>query len=387
MKVLYYTSPAFLDIAIEVINVLKNHVELHVLIEITPESKTKNILAIKNLPETRSIVGISELVEKENYEHLEPYFNGCASANFIVHTHKSGTSLSTIKKLYKTWKYVKAIRPDIIHLESMSLRSLGLVPFLFSKKKIFITIHDVLLHSNKRDWKISLPRLIYLKIPYKKSYFFYSEFSKNQFEQYYKNDRHPKYAIRMYPYTFYQMYVKEPFPSKKHILFFGQISQYKGIDILIQAMPSVLEIYPDELLVIAGRSNGDSILKNNEILEKFNSRITVLNKYIPNQELVNLILESKFVVCPYLDATQSGVLMTSYALKIPVVATSVGAFPEYIEQNVTGLLVPVNDPAKLADAIKSALKDDFYKTMEVNISNKNNLWTNNKDGILNAYLS
>jgi glycosyltransferase involved in cell wall biosynthesis len=268
----------------------------------------------------------------------------------------------------------------------MSLRSLGLVPFLFSKIKIFITIHDVIPHSSKRDWKISLPRLMYLKIPYRKTYFFYSEFSKKQFEQYYKNDKHPKFVKRMYPYTFYKKYVKEQIPDKKHILFFGQVSRYKGIETLLQAMPSVLQIFPDESLVIAGRSNDDTIL-NEEILEKFKNRITVLNRYIPNEELVNLIQESKFVVCPYLDATQSGVLMTSYALDIPVVATNVGAFPEYIEQNVTGLLVPVNDPVKLADAIKFALRNNFYETMGENISNRNNLWTNNKDVILSAYLS
>jgi glycosyltransferase involved in cell wall biosynthesis len=343
MKVIYYTSTAFMDIALEVINILKKYVELHVLIEITPGSKIKNILEVRNLPENQSIIGIAEIMDKENYTYLEQYFEGCASANFIVHTHQSGSSLSTLKTSYKTWKYIRGIHPDIIHLEAMSLRSLGLVPFLFSKIKIFITIHDVIPHSSKRDWKISLPRLMYLKIPYRKTYFFYSEFSKNQFEQYYKNDKHPKFVKRMYPYTFYKKYVKEQIPDKKHILFFGQVSRYKGIETLLQAMPSVLQIFPDESLVIAGRSNDDTIL-NEEILEKFKNRITVLNRYIPNEELVNLIQESKFVVCPYLDATQSGVLMTSYALDIPVVATNVGAFPEYIEQNVTGLLVPVNDP-------------------------------------------
>ena len=385
---MYYTSPAFLDIAIEVINVLKRHVDLHVLIEITPRSKISNIIKVDNLPASQSIIGISELVKKENYKYLESYFDGCASANFIVHTHESGSSFSTIKISYIVWKYIKRIRPDIIHIEAMSLRSLGLVPFLFSRKKIFITIHDVIPHSSKRDWKISLPRLLYLKIPYSKSYFFYSKFSKIQFEELYKKVKYRKYLLKMYPYSYYRGYIKKGIFQKKHILLFGSLSAYKGIDILLCAMPSVFEEFPNEFLVIAGHSKDDSIF-NKEILEKFKNQITVLNRYIPNEELVTLIQESKFVICPYLDATQSGVLMTSYAINTPVIATNIGAFPEYIEQNVTGMLVPVNDPVKLADAIKLALQNNFYETMEESISNKNkkNMWTNNKDIILNAYLS
>jgi glycosyltransferase involved in cell wall biosynthesis len=388
MIVLYYTSPAFLDIAIEVINILKRSVDLHVLIEITPGSKVSNILEVDNLPNTQSIISISELIKKEKYKYLEPYFEGCASANFIVHTHESGASFSTINISYKVWKYIKGIRPDIIHLETMSLRSLGLVPFLFSSKKIFITIHDVIPHSSKRDWKISLPRLLYLNIPYSKSYFFYSKFSKIQFEERYKKAKYRKYLLKMYPYSYYRGYIKKEISYKKHILLFGSLSPYKGIDVLLRAMPSVFEKFPDEYLVIAGRSNDDNIL-NGKILEKFKTQITVLNRYIPNEELVTLVQESKFVVCPYLDATQSGVLMTSYALNTPVIATSIGAFPEYIEQNVTGMLVPVNDPAKLAEAIKLALQNNFYETMEESILNKNkkNMWTNNVDIILNAYLS
>jgi glycosyltransferase involved in cell wall biosynthesis len=192
----------------------------------------------------------------------------------------------------------------------------------------------------------------------------------------------------MYPYTFYKKYAKDGILNNKHILFFGSVSQYKGIEDLLRAMPLVLEKFPNESLIIAGRSKDDNIL-NGEIFKKFKNQITVINRYIPNKELVTLVQESKFVVCPYLDATQSGVLMTSYALNTPVVATSVGAFPEYIEQNITGMLVPVNDPAKLADTIKLALQNNFYETMAENISTKNkiNMWTNNKDIILNAYLS
>jgi glycosyltransferase involved in cell wall biosynthesis len=386
MTVLYYTSTPFLDIAIEKINILKKDVDLHVLIELTPGSAFR--IGINKVPDNQTIISSSELLSEENYKYLKPYFDGCASTNFIVHTSDTGFSLSTIKVSFIAWRYVTKIQPDIIQLEALTLRSLGLLPFLFSSKKIFLTIHDSILHSGEESWKISLPRFLYLRIPYSKSYFFYSNFSKNQFEQYYKKDKHPKFVLRMYPYTFYKKHAKEEIPNKKHILFFGRLSHYKGIDVLLNAMPLVFKEFPNETLIIAGSSeNGYNLDK--VIIEKYKSRIIILNRYIPNKELVTLIQESKFVVCPYLDATQSGVLMTSYALNTPVVATNVGAFIEYIEQNVTGILIPANNPSKLADAIKLALQNNFYKTMEESISKKNktNMWINNKDIILDAYLS
>jgi glycosyltransferase involved in cell wall biosynthesis len=171
-------------------------------------------------------------------------------------------------------------------------------------------------------------------------------------------------------------------------LFFGAISQYKGVDILLKAMPLVFKEFPSETLIIADRMK-EGLNLDQDIINKYKSQIVILDRYIPNEELFALIQESKFVVCPYLDATQSGVLMTAFALNKPVIATNVGAFPEYIEHNITGMLVPVSDPDKLANAIMSALYNDFYKTLENNIrtNNSSNLWALNKPLILKAYLS
>jgi glycosyltransferase involved in cell wall biosynthesis len=385
MRILFYTSTPFLDIAIEMINILKKVVDLHVLIEVTPANAKR--ADINKLPDNQTIINCSEIINKESYKYLEPYFRDCASANFVVHTSETGFSFATIKVLFKTWQYIKRIKPDIIHLEAISLRSLGLFPFVFSGKKFYITLHDSIPHSGENNWKMFLPRLLYLKTPYSRNYFFYSLFSQIQFEQFYKNDKHPKYIMRMHPYSFYKKYIKDP-KNKKHILFFGSHSPYKGINILLKAMPSVLEGFPDDFLIIAGQRKQGYILYE-DIIEQYKDRIIILDRYIPNDELVSLIQESKFVVCPYLDATQSGVLMTAYALETPVIASNVGAFQEYIDHNITGMLVPVSDPDKLSQAIKIALTDNFYEVMGENVRKKNrsDLWSKNTAVLLNAYSS
>ena len=61
--------------------------------------------------------------------------------------------------------------------------------------------------------------------------------------------------------------------------------------------------------------------------------------------------QCKYVVCPYTDATQSGVVMTAFAFGKPVIATRVGGLEEVVSHERTGLLVPPGDARALADAM------------------------------------
>jgi glycosyltransferase involved in cell wall biosynthesis len=176
--------------------------------------------------------------------------------------------------------------------------------------------------------------------------------------------------------------------QKKNILFFGRLSPYKGIDDLLKAMPEVFREFPDEQLIIAGkRYYGFDI--DDDMLNKYKGNITLIEKHIPNDELAALIKQAKFIVCPYKDATQSGVLMTAFGLNTPVIATNVGSFPEFIKHNVNGLLVPPNDPEKLAEGIRFALRHEHYKTLAQNISKltEDDMWNRNTEILLHAYAS
>mgnify|MGYP002682685571 CR=1 FL=1 len=61
-----------------------------------------------------------------------------------------------------------------------------------------------------------------------------------------------------------------------------------------------------------------------------------------------LLARSSVILLPYLEATQSGVIPLAYGAERPVVATSVGAIPEIVENGRTGLLVPPGDASALA---------------------------------------
>lgn len=389
MTVVYYMQVSFLDVSIELINVLKKHVQLHVLIELTPHGRNLTILEIEKFPEKKTLVTPEEVLTKRCYEQLKPYFNGVASVHFVMHSHRTGFSYSTLQASFDTWKYIRQFKPDILHFETFGLRTIGMLFYLKAFRNVCITIHDPVPHTGEGSWKVTLPRTFMFGVPVKKKYLFYSQFAKQQFEEHYKKNKQQKAVLQMSPYGYLKNMVKpEEEVRKKHILFFGRLSPYKGIDDLLNAMPAVFAEFPGEQLVIAGKSI-DGFEIDNDIVSRYRANITILDKHVPNEELAELIQEAKFIVCPYKDATQSGVLMTAYGLNTPVIATNVGSFPEFIRENVNGLLVPPGDPEQLAAGICFALRNDHYKQLAQNVSclQAEDMWSRNTEILLAAYAS
>jgi len=158
-------------------------------------------------------------------------------------------------------------------------------------------------------------------------------------------------------YHIYKEWISEPVvQDEKTILFFGRISQYKGIDILYRAMPKIAEKIPGVRFIIAGKKHPGYSMPELPLL-KGNAKVEVIEEYILNHQLAKMFEEATVVVCPYIDATQSGVILTSYAFRRPVVATNTGGLPDYVKKEITGLLIDPNDHDQLADALIKILKN------------------------------
>ncbi|MDE7139819.1 MAG: glycosyltransferase family 4 protein, partial [Treponemataceae bacterium] len=134
----------------------------------------------------------------------------------------------------------------------------------------------------------------------------------------------------------------------KKILFFGRLHEYKGISVLLDAMPIVKEKDSDIVLNIVG--NGIISNSDNEKIKKLGSSCNVKNKYIPNEEIYKYFEDVDFVVVPYIEASQSGVVMLAYAFGKPVIATDIGGLPEQVFED-TGIIIQPNDRIALANSI------------------------------------
>jgi glycosyltransferase involved in cell wall biosynthesis len=388
MTVVYYTSTFFLDLSLDIIKVLKEKFDLHVFIEVTSSSKNSTVADIKEFPSGKLLATPAEVLSEESLKELTPFFEGTVSTHFVIHKHQTGFSWSTLQASLAVQRFIKPFKPEIIHFEGYTLRTVGMLPFLFSVKKVFLAIHDPVPHTGEGSWKISLPNFLFFKLPFKKYFIFYSDFARNLFIENHKDISAPKLLIKMRPYSYFKMQAESVTPSEKHILFFGRISPYKGVDVLLKAMPAVFDEFPDEKLIIAGKSTNGYVL-DDDLPGKYKGNVQVINRYITNNELTDLIRSAKFVVCPYLDATQSGVLMTAFALNTPVITTTVGSFPEFVTNNFNGLLVSPACPALLSEKVSLALKNCFYRQMKTNVELSNTLssWEESMAAVLFQYTS
>ena len=140
------------------------------------------------------------------------------------------------------------------------------------------------------------------------------------------------------------------------VLFFGRLSAYKGLEILYKAAPQVAEHIAAVHFVVAGRPVGGYQVPEPPKLPN-GGRVEVIGEYISNARLAELFQQTAVVVCPYIEATQSAVVLTAFAFNRPVIATRVGGLPEYVEDGVTGTLVPPGDALALAEAIIRSLTD------------------------------
>jgi glycosyltransferase involved in cell wall biosynthesis len=152
--------------------------------------------------------------------------------------------------------------------------------------------------------------------------------------------------------------------TKKVILYFGYIRQYKGLTILIKAM----EHLPDILLLVVGEFYDDKS-KYVELIHQLNleSRIRVVDGYVPNEQVPAYFSAADAVILPYLSATQSGIAQIAYNFDKPVIASNVGGLAEVILDDKTGFVIPPNDSNKLAEAISKFYHQNREKEFSENV--------------------
>ena len=138
----------------------------------------------------------------------------------------------------------------------------------------------------------------------------------------------------------------QPRPKPPILLFFGRITAYKGLDVLLQAFQQIHQ-QQEARLVIAG----DGDIRPYLPLLKGTPDVELINRWIADDEISALFQRASLVILPYTSASQSGVIPIAAAFRLPVIASRVGGIPEQIEDGKTGLLVEPGSVAQLATAM------------------------------------
>ena len=250
-------------------------------------------------------------------------------------------------KINRVIKSIKKDQPDVIYSSMNDLWS----PFIFPKLKGITrvkTIHDVGIHEGN-DSKFNVWWNNTNFHDAEKFVILSNKFVPKLIEKGISNDK--IVVIPHAGFNYYTEFSNFELKSKiswKNILFFGRIDQYKGIDVLLKALPTVVAKHPDLKLSIVG--NGD-ISRYKDAIEMFSNNVILHNRWIKDEEVASYVNECDFMILPYTHATQSGVIPLAYAFSKPVIATRVGCLDEQVLDGETGVMCDGNNPAALAEAM------------------------------------
>ncbi len=134
--------------------------------------------------------------------------------------------------------------------------------------------------------------------------------------------------------------------QEKVILFFGFIRQYKGLDLLLNAMASEAIKEAKIKLMVVGEFYEDAQPYYDMIASLgISDRVILHNEFVADAEVKNYVCAADFIIQPYRNATQSGVTPLAYHFEKPMLVTNVGALPDTVPDGKVGVVVAPNATA------------------------------------------
>ncbi|WP_159523176.1 glycosyltransferase [Sunxiuqinia indica] len=170
-----------------------------------------------------------------------------------------------------------------------------------------------------------------------------------------------------------------------YLLFFGFIRDYKGLDLLLNAISDErIKKLPVKLIIA-----GEFYTKPEPYLQMIESlglkdHVLLHTDFIPNEKVSQYFSASDLVVQPYKHATQSGVTQIGYHFEKSMLVTDVGGLSEIIPDKKIGYVVAPNEKA-ISDALLDFYEKNRQPLFEKNIieEKKKFSWTN----MVNAFIS
>jgi glycosyltransferase involved in cell wall biosynthesis len=159
------------------------------------------------------------------------------------------------------------------------------------------------------------------------------------------------------------------FNGRSVILTFGLLSPNKGIEVMIDAMPSILQHSPDAVYVVLGATHPNLVRDQGEAYREslmarvrelgVEHHVVFLDQFVDQPTLLEFISMCDVYVTPYLNEAQmtSGTLAYSFGMGKPVVSTPYWHARELLAEG-RGVLIPFGDAAATGHEIAQLLTDD-----------------------------
>ena len=274
----------------------------------------------------------------------------------------------------KAFKKVKNGRPDLVIFRywmpffAPCFGTIGLLIKKLTKSKILYLCDNIIPHE-KRLADLALTRFA---LKWADFFIVQSHFVSRELHRIVSNP-----VFRVVPLPVYETYGKllDKKTAKKRIgvdaehliLFFGIVRKYKGLDILLKAMPEIVKSHKIKL-IIAGDFYEDEDDYFRLIKEfKIDNYVQIYPEFIETQKVRLYFSAADVVVLPYKSASQSGIVQLAYHFNKPCIVTDVGGLAEVVINNKTGFVVAPENPVAITEAVFQFYNDRKEKEFSDNI--------------------
>lgn len=271
--------------------------------------------------------------------------------------------------LIKLHHYIRKNNIKIVHFQWTQIPFLDNIFIKLNKRlcKFVYTVHNTNINHGDNSYVSNFQKIGYLNFLNKMDALIcHTLYSKNNIINYYNFEKKKIYII---PHgkmsTFYSYkYDKLDCVNNKYlidkndrlIIFFGNISKYKGLDILLSAYSKLPQnISFKTKLIIIGR-NQDQIN-----LSQYKNLPNVIfdNDYISDRWIEPIFKRCELLVLPYRDIDQSGVLMTGIHYRKSIIASDIPAFKEIFGEKGNNHMFKSEDSGDLEKMLTSYLSNEL----------------------------
>ncbi|MCR9132739.1 MAG: glycosyltransferase family 4 protein [bacterium] len=156
------------------------------------------------------------------------------------------------------------------------------------------------------------------------------------------------------PDEFINLDISSNSPKTRRIIFFGRLSQEKGVDTLLKAASTIANQF-DELHFI-GRGELETAIENANKNGPLAGKV-IRTEWLSVSDLIKRITSSTLAVLPSFEESFGNAIVEAMACGIPVITTNAGSIPEIITQNKNGIMIEPGNSHQLSSDIENLLNN------------------------------
>lgn len=294
----------------------------------------------------------------------------------VLLNHYKGNKLNkmflALRNLYRLDRFIKNHKTDkFIYLTYGNILDTYFLKIISKAPHHCIDIHEALAQNEDSNLKLrnKLAKIYSGKIKHVISHSTRTDDYMMQF-----GFEGTKFEVPHFRYIFPKEYDLSEIPTamreavandKINILFFGNLTREKGIDILLDSVNNLSDKDADRINVIVAGKDIDSVYKNVKL--KPDRNVHFFTRHISDKELRFLYDNVQFLALPYRKTSQSGILEMAFHFKKPIIASHIPYFRKMLTEFPSFGILDGNSSKDFSAAIHVMLQrepDSFFNDEE-----------------------